>query len=358
MPITVPWFLHLDPMDITLKHSGEKKTVFPVVFFGYPTDGEAGFGLCKHDGIPGDRKDFYYGEGKDCGYYDTALIGPHALIQFWRSIEILRRSTTMTPGYVQLAVLNAASHTPREDDHYVEWVVKKVGREALDKVLAMSPPSALIDKMLELDETIRTEPTCYLDSHHVFAGEIADELRVGTLEWDDRFNAVGAIHPAEIARMEALGEQLPGTYENLIRELEPALSGLFLEEQRSEIDLDYRIKDSLVQLVMHAQDNGQPVCEKHTTALALLSYFWVDPGSMSDAWRWIYEMGMREDESGKKDCSDIEQSLLQQTATWLSVDGDEVSSDQLRVELAEQFPFLQTPSAFLQAAVSETESRA
>jgi hypothetical protein len=136
------------------------------------------------------------------------LVSPRDLITAWRATEVLRYLNNIENG-----TLCAAYHTGRRNPSksdlisYVKPMIEKIGRDTYNKIMSLPVPDEIIRGILDS----QTEEGLEND-----LDPIIDEVRAGTIKWQQEFSKFGIKHPDEIDAEEKKQEEIIKRFDKLL----------------------------------------------------------------------------------------------------------------------------------------------
>lgn len=207
-----PWFREFEPVRVVPKGATEPVEAVPVLFSGFPSLEEAGFGLrFKRFGEVRHRTDAFR-VGRTL--YLCALVGPHDLFAFWRGCLLLARCREVDDWLVQNCLFDATARGREERRQPADRarVIEALdgGEATLEAAMAERPPEWLLEKIVELWSLRGSNPSPRI---------LTEERRAGTIEWRPAFDRLGALTPEESDRRDALWERLRPAYLPVMRRI-------------------------------------------------------------------------------------------------------------------------------------------
>lgn len=118
------------------------------------------------------------------------LCAPRNIIAAWRATHILRCLEVIESGTL-CETWYAGLREPHQSDveSYVLPIIKKIGQERYDEIMAMAVPDEIVQLILEGQSSRPCKPALW---------PIVDEVRVGTIAWRKEFADSGLKHPDQI----------------------------------------------------------------------------------------------------------------------------------------------------------------
>ncbi|MBI2473345.1 hypothetical protein HYV70_02220 [Candidatus Uhrbacteria bacterium] len=215
------WFHDFEPITVVLRR--EKKEDFsciatPVLFSGFPSSEEAGFGLRfkSFEQVEFPRDAFH---SEDRGLYLCSNVSPHDLFAFWRACQLLPKCTFLDSGIVQLHLFDVTQRSPRFVEEYSKKTVNETlvgGQQNLDTIMQTPVPDWLVDKLIELWSVNGSSPF-----HHC----VREEVRAGLLAWRKEFDTLGILSPKEFDRLNDLWEEVRPQYLPVMRQMVDVVGG-------------------------------------------------------------------------------------------------------------------------------------
>lgn len=305
MEAAMAWFHRFETISVIPKYAEDPVEATPVMFMGFPSDEQVGYGLVFDwpDDEKFERENFFY-QGR---MYLSTLVGPHDMFSFWRAAQLVRWFTEVDDGLVQLHIFDFVYRKRKISEGNRKWLNERYPGldQEVERVMQLPIPQWLVDKVLER----WSEPHA-----KTYPWTITDEVRAGTLQWDERFASIGVITPAEEDRQSALWETILPKYRPIIGRIRRAC-GEYIQDPDDQRATLYSRKEELISLV----DRG---CERKyglfiTAAVAYIASERASAGIFADMAVFLIGSGSSP-LSMARYCDQREARLIRLVAPWVS----------------------------------------
>lgn len=213
MPTVESWFHRFESIQVILKGADQPVEVTPVMFLRFPSESEAGCGLVfswPKEGEALTRKSFYGPNGR---LYLHVLLSPHNFFDFWRCMLLVDTCECVDDALVQLHIpALVCRRRTMLDEHTRRRCIEQLsgGEATLEELMHRQIPEWLVEFVLK--EWSKPYAASCLWA-------ITDEVRAGTIEWSEDFEALGVMHPDEEDRQNALWAELLPRYRAIVRRI-------------------------------------------------------------------------------------------------------------------------------------------